>query len=84
SFGVLFTAEWGDVSQFATAALTARFGDPLSVGLGAWLALVTVAALAVLVGKGFALRLPTRWLQRIAGAIFAGLAVTAGVAAVLG
>ncbi|MGQ0778031.1 MAG: TMEM165/GDT1 family protein [Pseudonocardiales bacterium] len=84
SFGVLFAAEWGDASQFAVAALTARYGEPLSVGLGGWLALVTVAVLAVVVGTRFVARLPTQWLQRIAGAVFAGFAVVAGVAAVLG
>ncbi|HEU0086155.1 MAG TPA: TMEM165/GDT1 family protein [Pseudonocardiaceae bacterium] len=84
SFGVLFAAEWGDASQFATAALTACYGDPLSVGLGAWLALLTVATLAVGVGKGFALRLPIRWLSRIAGVVFACFAVLAAVAAVVG
>lgn len=84
SFGVLFAAEWGDASQFAVAALTARYGEPLSVGLGGWLALVTVAVLAVVVGKGLAARLRTKWLQRIAGAVFAGFAVVAGAAAVLG
>lgn len=84
SFGVLFAAEWGDASQFAVAALTARYGEPLSVGLGGWLALVTVAVLAVVVGKRLAARLRTRWLQRIAGTVFAGFAVVAGVTAVLG
>lgn len=84
SFGVLFAAEWGDASQFAVAALTARYGEPISVGLGGWLALVTVAVLAVVVGARFATRLPTQWLQRIAGAVFAGFAVVAGAAAVLG
>ncbi|MGH3930692.1 MAG: TMEM165/GDT1 family protein [Pseudonocardiaceae bacterium] len=84
SFGVLFAAEWGDASQFAVAALTARYGEPLLVGLGGWLALVTVAGLAVAVGKGFAARLRTKWLQRITGAVFAGFAVVAGIAAVLG
>ncbi|MGH3798179.1 MAG: TMEM165/GDT1 family protein [Pseudonocardiaceae bacterium] len=84
SFGMLFAAEWGDASQLATAALTARYDDPVSVGLGSWLALVVVGTLAVLVGKGFADRFPTTWLQRIAGAIFAVFAVLAGAAALFG
>ncbi|MGH3943254.1 MAG: TMEM165/GDT1 family protein [Pseudonocardiaceae bacterium] len=84
SFGVLFAAEWGDASQLAVAALTARYGEPLSVGLGGWLALVTVAVLAVAVGTRFAARLPTTWLQRIAGMVFAGFAVVAGITALLG
>lgn len=83
SFGMLFAAEWGDASQLATAALTARYDDPFSVGLGSWLALTVVGTLAVLVGKGFADRLPTRWLQRAAGAIFLVFALLAGAAAVV-
>jgi putative Ca2+/H+ antiporter (TMEM165/GDT1 family) len=77
SFGVLFAAEWGDASQLATAGITARYGEPLAVGLGAWLALVAVAGLAVLVGRKLAGRLPTHWIQRVAGSIFAVFAVIA-------
>ena len=51
SFGVLFLAEWGDLSQLLTAGLAARYEDPVSVFTGSWLALVTVAGLAVLLGR---------------------------------
>jgi putative Ca2+/H+ antiporter (TMEM165/GDT1 family) len=51
SFGVLFLAEWGDLSQLLTAGLAARYQDPVSVFTGSWLALVSVAALAVLLGR---------------------------------
>jgi putative Ca2+/H+ antiporter (TMEM165/GDT1 family) len=51
SFGVLFLAEWGDLSQLLTAALAARYHDPVSVFVGSWLALVVVAALAVVLGR---------------------------------
>ena len=51
SFGVLFLAEWGDLSQLFTAGLAARYEDPVSVFVGSWLALVTVAGLAVLLGR---------------------------------
>jgi putative Ca2+/H+ antiporter (TMEM165/GDT1 family) len=51
SFGVLFLAEWGDLSQLLTAGLAARYQDPVSVFSGSWLALVTVALLAVLLGR---------------------------------
>ncbi|GLZ32572.1 UPF0016 family membrane protein [Lentzea sp. NBRC 105346] len=71
SFGVLFAAEWGDASQLATAGITARYGTPVAVGVGAWLALVAVAGLAVLVGRKLADRLPTHWIQRVAGVVFA-------------
>lgn len=84
SFGVLFAAEWGDASQLATAALTARSGEPLSVAVGSWAALVVVAAIAVLVGRRIAHRLPTRWIQRVAGLVFAAFALVAGYEALLG
>ncbi len=83
SFGVLFAAEWGDASQLATAALTARYSAPVSVGLGSWLALVVVAAVAVLVGGSVRDRLPRRWLQRVAGLVFAVFAMLALWGAVL-
>jgi putative Ca2+/H+ antiporter (TMEM165/GDT1 family) len=51
SFGVLFLAEWGDLSQLLTAGLAARYHDPVSVFIGSWLALITVAGLAVVLGR---------------------------------
>jgi Ca2+/H+ antiporter, TMEM165/GDT1 family len=77
SFGVLFAAEWGDASQFATAALSARFSAPVWVGLGAWLALITVAGIAVLLGAKIRERLRPQLVQRVAGVVFAGFALFA-------
>ena len=51
SFLVLFAAEWGDLSQLLTISLVAKYGEPLSVFTGAWLALLTVSGLAVLAGR---------------------------------
>jgi Ca2+/H+ antiporter, TMEM165/GDT1 family len=51
SFLVLFAAEWGDLSQLLTVSLVARYGDPLSVFVGAWGALLTVSGLAVIAGR---------------------------------
>jgi Ca2+/H+ antiporter, TMEM165/GDT1 family len=51
SFLVLFAAEWGDLSQLLTISMIARYGHPLSVFIGAWCALLTVSALAVLIGR---------------------------------
>jgi putative Ca2+/H+ antiporter (TMEM165/GDT1 family) len=51
SFVVLFAAEWGDLSQILTLNLVAKYGSPLSVFLGSWLALLTVSGLAILVGR---------------------------------
>jgi putative Ca2+/H+ antiporter (TMEM165/GDT1 family) len=77
SFGVLFAAEWGDASQFATAALSARFEAPVLVGLGSWLALCSVAGLAVLLGTKIRGRIRPHLVQRVGGVVFAGFALFA-------
>lgn len=85
SFGVLFAAEWGDASQLATAALVARqrgVSHAVATGLGAWAALVVVAALAIVAGALIVRRIPLRLLHRVAGVLFGGFAIAAGVAAV--
>jgi putative Ca2+/H+ antiporter (TMEM165/GDT1 family) len=69
SFGVILVAEFGDLTQIATASLAARFHDPLSVGVGAVLALWAVAALAITGGRGLLKVLPLTWITRIAVAI---------------
>jgi putative Ca2+/H+ antiporter (TMEM165/GDT1 family) len=84
SFGVIFAAEWGDASQLATAALAARLGSPVAVGLGAWVALTVVAAVAVLAGQVIIKRVPVRVVHRLAGVLFAVFAVVAAVGAVRG
>ncbi len=75
SFAVIFTAEWGDLSQLFTAGLAARTGDPLSVGLGAWIALATVAALATFIGGYVQDRFPLYRIRLVSGAILAALAI---------
>ena len=82
SFGVVFLGEWGDITQITTANLTARYGDPLSVGVGALLALWSVAALALTVGRGLVQRVPARLVRRITGVLLAVLAVLSLVEAI--
>ncbi|MFF0144579.1 putative Ca2+/H+ antiporter (TMEM165/GDT1 family) [Amycolatopsis sulphurea] len=77
SFGVLFAAEWGDASQLATAGLVARIGNPVAVGMGAFVALVSVAGLAVFLGAKIRSRIRPKLIQRAAGFVFAGFAVFA-------
>ncbi|MGY1681636.1 TMEM165/GDT1 family protein [Geodermatophilus sp. SYSU D01176] len=79
SFGVLFAAEWGDLSQLATAGLAARLDDPISVFAGAWAALLTVSALAVFLGTKLADRLPVALIRRVAAVLFLVFAVVAAV-----
>jgi len=52
AFIVIFIAEWGDLTQILTANLAVHYHSPLSVGIGALAALWTVAAIAVIGGKG--------------------------------
>jgi Ca2+/H+ antiporter, TMEM165/GDT1 family len=82
SFGVVFLGEWGDITQITTANLTARYRDPLSVGVGALLALWSVSALALTVGRGLVQRVPTRLVRRFTGVVLAVLAVVTLVEAV--
>jgi len=79
SFGVLFAAEWGDLSQLATAGLAARYDEPFSVFAGAWAALLVVSGLAVFLGKKLADRLPIALIRRVAAGLFLVFAVFAAV-----
>jgi putative Ca2+/H+ antiporter (TMEM165/GDT1 family) len=51
AFIVIFLAEWGDLTQILTANLAAHYHSPVSVGVGAVLALWAVAGLAVIGGQ---------------------------------
>jgi Ca2+/H+ antiporter, TMEM165/GDT1 family len=75
SFAVVFVGEWGDLTQIATANLAAKYDDPISVGVGAALGLVTVAGLATAVGSNLLRVVPMHVVRRMAGLILAGVAV---------
>jgi putative Ca2+/H+ antiporter (TMEM165/GDT1 family) len=75
SAGLILVAEWGDLTQLATAGLAARTGDPLFIGLGALAALWCVAALAATGGAALTRVLPVHLLRRIAAVVFLLLAV---------
>jgi Ca2+/H+ antiporter, TMEM165/GDT1 family len=80
-FAVILVAEFGDLTQIATATLAARYHDPLSVGIGAVLALWSVAALAIAGGRGLLKVIPLTWVTRIAAAIMLVLACVTLVSA---
>ena len=75
SFGVLFIAEWGDLSQLFTAGLAAQTGSPVSVFIGAWAALLAVSGVGVLLGTWVSTRIAL-WKVRIASGVV--LVVLAG------
>ena len=81
AFGVIFLAEWGDLTQVLTANLSARYHAPLSVAVGATLALWAVSGLAVIGGHGLLSRLPVRPLRLVTGSVLAVLSLVGFVAA---
>jgi putative Ca2+/H+ antiporter (TMEM165/GDT1 family) len=74
AFGVIFLAEFGDLTQILCANLAARYHSPLSVGLGAVLGLWAVGLLAILGGKSLLRLLPVAAIARAAAVVMAGLA----------
>jgi putative Ca2+/H+ antiporter (TMEM165/GDT1 family) len=72
---LILLAEWGDLTQLATASLAAKSGDPVSTGAGALLALAAVAAIAVAFGRQLVARFPLHKINYVGAAVFAALAV---------
>ena len=84
SFLVIFAAEWGDLTQLATAALVARGGNALSVGVGAVLGLWTVTVIAAYTGQQLGRFMQPRILNVISGALFGLIGIYIIGAALLG
>ncbi|MGC0377573.1 TMEM165/GDT1 family protein [Streptomyces sp. SAI-229] len=74
-FMLILVAEFGDLTQIMTANLAARYDDPLSVGLGAVLALWSVAGLGIVGGKALMKRVPLKLITQIAAVLMLGLGV---------
>jgi putative Ca2+/H+ antiporter (TMEM165/GDT1 family) len=82
SFLFIFIAEWGDMTQILSAALVAdhsqalgRWGASLAVFAGAVLGLWLGTALAAFVGHTAGKWIPEKWVRRVAGVCFLGVAV---------
>lgn len=75
SFGLILLAEWGDLTQLATASLAAKSGDPVATGLGALVALAAVAGIAAAFGRQLVARVPIQKVNYVGATVFAGLAV---------
>lgn len=73
SFGIIFLAEWGDITQLTAANLAAAH-NPVLVFAGATLGLWAVAAVAVSVGAKSLAVIPMAWVNRITGLILLALA----------
>ena len=75
TFGLVFLAELGDKTQLATLNFAAAGRHPLSVFVGAALALVATTAVAVALGSAAQAWLPRQWLRIGAGTLFIGAGV---------
>ncbi|MEV7179847.1 TMEM165/GDT1 family protein [Kitasatospora sp. NPDC093679] len=83
AFMAVFIGEWGDLTQITTANLAATNGV-LSTAIGSAAALMSVSALALVVGRFIAKRVPLRMVQRVGGVCMGLLAVWSVVEAFTG
>jgi len=81
SFLVLFTAEWGDLSQLLTAGLVASGRPALPVFVGSWAALACVSGAAVLLGRVLLKRVRLSLVRFVAAGVCAVLAVITTIGA---
>ncbi|QDY76559.1 TMEM165/GDT1 family protein [Streptomyces qinzhouensis] len=73
-FMLILVAEFGDLTQIMTANLAARYDNPISVGLGAVLALWAVAGLGILGGRTLMKYVPLKLITKIAATLMLVLA----------
>ncbi|MGW7101606.1 TMEM165/GDT1 family protein [Streptomyces sp. NPDC054838] len=73
-FMLILVAEFGDLTQIMTANLAARYGNPVSVGIGAVLALWAVAGIGILGGRTLMKYVPLRLITKVAAGVMAALA----------
>ncbi|MBO0732585.1 MAG: TMEM165/GDT1 family protein, partial [Acidimicrobiaceae bacterium] len=74
AFAVIFVAEWGDLTQILTANLAARYHAPVSVAVGAILALWAVAGIAVVSGQSLLRFVNIRTIRRVTAVMLVLLA----------
>ncbi|MEU2180299.1 TMEM165/GDT1 family protein [Streptomyces thermolilacinus] len=83
-FMLILVAEFGDLTQIMTANLAARYDNPLSVGLGAVLALWAVAGIGIVGGRTLMKYVPLRLITKVAACLMLALAGFSLYEAVMG
>ena len=73
TFGTIFLAELGDKTQLAAIMMTSKTKLPLSVFMGASLALCLVTLVGVLLGEGLIAVIPQNILQKVAALAFVAI-----------
>jgi putative Ca2+/H+ antiporter (TMEM165/GDT1 family) len=80
TLGLVFVAELGDKTQLAVITMTARTGKPITVLVGAVVALALVTVLGVLLGGVITRFVPIEWVSKGASMAF----ITIGALMLLG
>ena len=75
SFLMIFAAEWGDITQLATASLVASHHDRFSIFWGAFLALLSVTAIAILLGHRLKRLIPEHRIQWFSSCLMGGIGI---------
>lgn len=73
AFTVIFIAEWGDLTQLATATIAAKYAAPLTILIAAILALWSVTGIGVAVGHFAGRAVSSKSLQRFAAVALAAV-----------
>jgi putative Ca2+/H+ antiporter (TMEM165/GDT1 family) len=84
AFVVVFVAEWGDLTQILTANLAAHYHSAVSVGVGAVLALWSVALIAVVGGQSLVRVINVVVLHRCMAVVLVVLAIVTAASAIRG
>jgi putative Ca2+/H+ antiporter (TMEM165/GDT1 family) len=73
AFGVIFIAEFGDLTQIQAANFTVKTHQPLEVFLAGSLAMISVSFIGAYGGQQLQRVVPLKWIRLAGGLIFAGL-----------
>ncbi len=73
TFGAIFAAEFGDKTQIAAIFMASQTGKPVTVFIGAILAMTIVTLIGVTIGAEIAQAVPTKYIRNGAAVIFIGI-----------
>jgi putative Ca2+/H+ antiporter (TMEM165/GDT1 family) len=82
SFVVLFTAEWGDLSQLLTAGLVAAGRPAVPVFFGSWAGLAVVSGAAILLGRWLMKRVRLAMVRYVGATVCLILAIVTLIGAI--
>jgi Ca2+/H+ antiporter, TMEM165/GDT1 family len=79
TFATIFLAEMGDKTQLATMLMAAQSQSPLSVLLGAGMALIATSLVGVLLGRWLSKLVSPKTLDLLAGLLMLGIAIVLAI-----